>query len=222
VNILINGDSNMSGEELQDKSLSIGSQLCKMLGGTEINIALSGASNDRIYDTTMNYVQTNSDIDLVVIGWSEMYRVQWFVVDNNQPEFVEVNNLGINNSKYPEEYQRRLEHWKISADDDKRREGLSHYWHERIFNLHKYLEHLKIPHLFFHAFYDFNIYYPQYQLDWNNRFMDPYGHQSSYTRWSALNGFKEITPGWYHYEPAAQQAWAERLYNHIHQYSILN
>ena len=51
--ILFNGDSNMSGEELDDRSLGIATQLSSMLGGQETNLSLTGSSNDRIYDTTM-------------------------------------------------------------------------------------------------------------------------------------------------------------------------
>ena len=220
--ILINGDSNMSGEELTDKNLSIGSQLCKLLEGTEINLALSGASNDRIYNTTIEYIEKKKDIDLVVIGWSEMSRVQWFMTDNGYPEFVEINNLGVGRREYPKEYDNRLAHWFETSNKTEHRTGLSHYWHERIYNLHKYLEYYKISHVFFHAFHDFRIHNTQYQLDWNNRFISPYNQNYSYIYHSMNNGYKEITPGWYHFEPAAQLAWAEYMFDHIQKYNLIN
>ena len=221
--ILINGDSNMSGEELEDRGLSIGSQLCQILGGEEINLALTGASNDRIYDTTLEYINKNPAPNLIVIGWSEMCRVQWFLTDQG-PEFVEINNLGVGRREYPPEYDDRLKHWFTVADNTDYRNALSYYWHERIYNLHKLLEFRKIPHIFFHAFHNFKI---QHQLNWSNRFMEPYhwcytnniGYLS-YTQWSAHNGYKEITPGWYHYEPVAQRAWAERLAKCIQHHNL--
>ena len=45
--ILINGDSNMCGEELDDRTMGIGSQLCQILGGDDINLAISGMVNSR-------------------------------------------------------------------------------------------------------------------------------------------------------------------------------
>ncbi len=220
--ILVNGDSNMSGEELDDKSLAIGAQLCRMLGGQEINIALTGASNDRIYDTTMDYVKANPDIDLVVIGWSEVSRVQWLLTNRGYPEFVEVNNLGVGRWEYPKEYNQRLAHWHQSGANLEYRIGLSHYWHERIYNLHKYLEYYKIPHVFFNAFHEFMIHDPQYQLDWNNQFVGPYDPTDTYVDFCQANNYSEITPGWYHYEPAGQLAWAQRLFNHVQQHNLTN
>lgn len=211
----------MVGEELEDRSLSISSQLVRLLNGHEINLSLSGASNDRIYDTTKAYIDAGLPVDLVVIGWSEMSRVQWYFEENGVSKFWEVNNLGVGRQSYPAEFDQRLAHWKESADNLEYRVGLSHYWHERIFNLHRYLEYRHIPHLFFHAFHDFKIDRAEYQLDWNNRFMDPYNWDNTYVHWSARNGYKEITPGWYHYEPAAQRAWAERLCEYIRTHNII-
>lgn len=218
--ILINGDSNMAGEELADKSQAIGSQLCRLLGGQEINLALTGASNDRIYNTTVEFVKENPNIDLVVIGWSEVSRVQWFLTNRGVPEFVEVNNLGVGRWEYPPEYNQRLAHWHQSGTNMDYRTGLSHYWHERIYNLHKYLEHLQIPHVFFNAFHEFMIPDPQYQLDWNHCFVSPYDPTDTYVDFCQAHDYKEITPGWYHFEAAAQLAWAQRVFAHVQQHGI--
>lgn len=220
--ILLNGDSNMVGEELTDRSLSISTQLAQLLEGTEINLSLSGASNDRIYDTTKQYVDSGQPVDLIVIGWSEMCRVQWFLDDVFPAgEFVEINNLGVGRREYPEKYSRRLTQWHTVSNNLEFRTHLSYYWHERIYNLHRYLTNREIPHVFFHAFHDFRIYQIENQLNWNNCFMDPYDGTKTYTQWSAKNGYQEITPGWYHYEPAAQRAWAERVYGYIQQNKII-
>ena len=213
--ILCNGDSNMCGEELEDRSLGIAPQLCDMLGGECVNLSLSGSSNDRIYDTTMEYIKSNPHPDLVVIGWSEYVRVQWFLTDLGYPEWLEINNLGIGKREPPAEYNHRLQHWHEVSKDLGYRTGMSVYWHERVYNLHKYLEHLEIPHVFFHAFHDFKVHHSEYQLDWNRRFMDPYDWDNTYVHWCAREGFKEITPGYFHYEPAGQRAWAQRLFDYI-------
>ena len=51
--------------------------------------------------------------------------------------------------------------------------------------------------------------------------MDPYSWDDTYVHWAARNGYKEITPGWFHYEPVAQRAWAERMYNYIKTHKLL-
>ena len=234
--ILLNGDSNMSGEELEDCSLSMGSQLCQILGGEEINLALSGASNDRIYNTTLEYINKNPAPNLIVIGWTEMCRVQWFLTNqdasfaqtNQTPGFVEINSLGIGSKEYPSEYDNRLKHWFTVANNTDYRDALSFYWHERIYNLHKLLEFQKIPHIFFHAFHNFKIHDQMNQLNWSNRFMEPYTWcftneivNLSYIHWCECNDYKQITPGWFHYEPAAQRAWAERLAIHIQKHNLM-
>ena len=234
--ILLNGDSNMSGEELEDCSLSMGSQLCQILGGEEINLALTGASNDRIYDTTLEYINKNPAPNLIVIGWTEMCRVQWFLTNqdasfaqtNQTPGFVEINSLGIGSREYPSEYDNRLKHWFTVANNTDYRDALSFYWHERIYNLHKLLEFQKIPHIFFHAFHNFKIHDQMNQLNWSNRFMEPYTWcftneivNFSYIYWCERNDYKQITPGWFHYEPAAQRAWAERLAIHIQKHNLM-
>jgi hypothetical protein len=220
--ILANGDSNMCGEELEDRSLSISSQVAQILGAELNNLSVSGSSNDRIYDSTISYVLTQPKPNLVLIGWSEMCRVQWFLDDVfTFGEFVEINNLGVGRREYPAVYKRRLQRWHEISNNLELRTHLSYYWHERIYNLHKFLQNRCINHLFFHAFHDFKIYDIKDQLDWSNRFMDPYNGNNTYTRWCANQGYKEITPGWYHYEPAGQRAWAERVVEHIKKYNIL-
>ena len=215
----------MCGAELSDLSQGIAAQVCNQLGGKEINLALVGASNDRIYDTTYAYLQNNPSPDLIVIGWTEFTRVQWFI-NNGEKTFYEINGRGIGNisniGDMPAIYQHRLAHWSDKiCNKSYSRDVLSLYWHERIFNLHSYLEFLKIPHIFFNAFYAFSIAEKENQLDWNNVYLDPYDNQSTYINVSKKQGFREITPGWLHFEPQAQKSWAERVINHISQYNLL-
>lgn len=222
--VLLNGDSNMSGEELDDVSLSIGHQFCHILGGEAVNLSYTGSSNDRIYDTTMAYI-TNNPVDFVLIGWSEMSRVQWFTNAEGQGKFYEINNLGVGKQPLPYEYQERYNHWKkFMADDWQFGKVMGWYWREKIYNLHCLMNYNKIPHLFFHAFHRFHVYDKQYQLNWHDRFIDPYENPNTlpttYIHWSRNNGYQEITPGWFHYEPAAQRAWAELLVDHVNTHNL--
>jgi lysophospholipase L1-like esterase len=75
--------------------------------------------------------------------------------------------------------------------------------------------------LFFHAFHDFRINESQFQLNWNEKFLHPYDNNNSYIHWCEAQGFKEITPGFFHFEPAGHRAWAEKVVNHIKQHNIL-
>jgi hypothetical protein len=49
MHILFNGDSNMGGEELDDKKLGMAGVITDYYGATATNLAVSGASNDLIY-----------------------------------------------------------------------------------------------------------------------------------------------------------------------------
>jgi hypothetical protein len=223
--ILINGDSNMSGEELSDINDSLGYQFCKLLGGDPTNLALTGSSNDRIYESTINYIN-NNEVDFVLIGWSEMSRLQWFTTAEGFPHFYEINNLGVGRQPLPEEYINRYAHWKkYMADSEEFRRVMSLYWHEKIYNLHSLLNYKKIPHLFFHAFARFHVYDSQFQLDWNHRFIDPYENPNpahTYVSWCMSQNYNQITPGWYHFEPAAQLEWAKMLLQHVQNHKLLN
>lgn len=229
--ILLNGDSNMSGEELADINQSMGYQFCRLLGGTAVNLAYTGASNDRIYDTTMEYLQTNRP-DFVLIGWSEMSRVQWYTTEKNPGRFYEINNLGVGRQPLPEEFRERYNHWQsFMAKDWKFGRVMGLYWREKIYNLHCLLTDLEIPHLFFHAFHRFHVYAKEHQLNWHHRFIDPYEIPGvepgtvtpsfTYIQWCQRQGYQEITPGWYHFEPAAQLEWAELLVQHVTQHNLL-
>jgi hypothetical protein len=147
--------------------------------------------------------------------------MQWFVTNTGRPEWREINHIGVGRRPLPDEYLKRLENLHESEKNPNYRKVLSLYWHERIYNLHKYLEHLRIPHVFFHAFHDFKMYDSQYHLEWSNGFMNPYDNDLTYIHWCAGNNYKEITPGKFHYEPAAQRAWAEKLFEYINQEKII-
>jgi hypothetical protein len=220
MNILFNGDSNMCGTELSDLSQGVAPQICNILKGTEINLAIAGASNDRIYNTTIEYLQNNPTPDLIVIGWSEFARVQWFIESNGIGKFYEINSINVG-VKVPGNWQQRHQHWTTAVCNNQNyRRALSLYWHERIFNLHSYFTHLKIPHVFFNAFHAFSVFEKENQLDWNNTYLDPYDFNLTYIEFLASHGYKEITPGKFHFESNAQRKWAERVTDYIKQYKL--
>jgi hypothetical protein len=204
--ILFNGDSNMAGEELMDRSQSMAGVIAKHFDAESVNLSLSGASNERIYSTTLEYLEKNPAPDLVVVGWSEHGREQWYL----NGKFHEVNNLGVG-ANVPEQLRRRYQFWKnyIQRDEHWFR-VMGVYWHNKIFNLHTMLLEKNIPHYFFNAFFAFS--HPlKEQLDWKNHFFRPYYQNHCYITWCQQQGYEEITPGWQHFDEQAHKAWAEEL-----------
>lgn len=219
--ILLNGDSNVAGAELKDKSLSLGVQFAKLVGSNDIlNISFSGASNDAIYDSTMEILKDQT-FDFVLIGWTEMSRVQWFMDDVGKGYLWEIYNFD-KGKLIPEKYAARLKHWQENMQKSgPYHESLSRYWHEKIFNLHCFMEHRKVPHLFFNAFHPFRIHEQEFQLDWNEKFFYPYSWKDTYVEWCRSQGYNEITQGFCHFEETGQLAWAERLYSFVKEKSIV-
>jgi len=74
--LLANGCSFTEGYDLFHKESSWPYQLGNSLNFKTVNLALGGSSNDRIYRTTIEYLNTHSDPDLVVIGWTSFNRAE--------------------------------------------------------------------------------------------------------------------------------------------------
>lgn len=101
--IYFNGDSNVAGAELDDPdNESMAAVISQHFNADRVVDALNGASNDRIYDTTLRYIENNAAPDLVIIGWSEHWREQWYL----DGEFHEVNHIEVG-QRIPEKYRRR-------------------------------------------------------------------------------------------------------------------
>lgn len=221
----------MAGTELTNPDLGMTGCLARKLDMPYENQAFGGASNDRIYDTTMEALFDRSSgrpqlrwrPDLVVIGWTQFSRVQWFLVDQwDQGDFWEVNNLGVG-MPVPEQYQSRYEFWKTDIRYDAHWDAvLGKYWHNKIFNLHCMLDYFKIPHLFFNAFQCFLTHgLTLDQQQWNGSFMSPYNDDLCYVPWCFRQGYQEITPGWNHFQEDAHSEWADVIDQHLKHHHIL-
>lgn len=226
--IYFNGDSNVAGSELREASEGMAFKLTEKFDGNYkskfINDAVPGASNDLIYDQTMDFLKNpnNAQPDLVVIGWTQFSRIQWFLVDDTgHGKFWEINKIGVG-LPVPAEYKERYDHYVEHVQ----RNGdwvlvQSAYWHNKIFNLHKILEHKKIPHLFFNAFEPFLMPEDKFKQDWNSTFLSPYSSELIYTLNVHRRGHKEITPGWQHYDHNAHAYWADIMYKHIKEHKLV-
>lgn len=229
--IYFNGDSNVAGSELTDPDLGMTGCLARKLGLPYENHAFGGASNDRIYDSTVGWlldtstrkVRLKQHPSLVVIGWTQVNRIQWFLVDQwDSGEFWEINNIGVG-IPIPDQYQDRYTFWQTHINKDGHwRIVMNNYWHNKIYNLHSILRYFDIPHVFFNAFDCFSTenLLPD-QKQWHGRFMSPYDDSYSYIPWCFRNGYEEITPGWHHFREDAQSAWADVMLDHIRTHSIL-
>lgn len=220
--IYFNGDSNVRGEELANLSDSVAGCLARKLNAEYRNDAVTGASNDLIYDSTMKFLESDETPDLVVIGWTEFSRVQWFLADaHGKGQLWEINHLGVG-IPVPDRYQSRYQYWKEHVQ----RDGywsmiMGSYWHNKIYNVHCLLEHKKIPHLFFNAFVPFFLPSNEQQFSWNNTFLSPYTKDLIFTDYCINHGYKEITPGYMHFNEEAHNEYAEIMFNHIKAHNIL-
>ena len=115
--IYFNGDSNTEGTELDNPSeQGFAGKLAKKFNAQHINQAFAGASNDKIFRTTEEYLQEcktkNQFPDLIIIGWTEWIREDWFI----NGEYHSLNSFGLRNPetvdqarfKQWEEYQRMV------------------------------------------------------------------------------------------------------------------
>ena len=78
--------------------------------------------------------------------------------------------------------------------------------HNEIHELHTELSDLKIPHLFFNTYNDFNNQEP---LSWHDSYIDPYDPDMTYYKWLSDQGFQSNQS--YHFRADAHRKWAEFL-----------
>lgn len=75
---LFNGCSFVWGDELKNPFESRFSKLLSdEVGLREVNLSICGASNDRIFRTTMDYLETHDAPELLIISWSGIDRFEY-------------------------------------------------------------------------------------------------------------------------------------------------
>ena len=218
MNIFFNGDSHTCGSELYyPKQDTYSYRLATLLNANVAsNLSVGGASNDYIIDTTEQYLRECEKLctypDLIVIGWSECRRYDWF---------YEGRYLSMGSTEFPPDTAKNLNSDRYQYDYTSMRDpiilyAMTKYFHNRIYNLHQKLESLNIPHLFFmgvHSFYepiDINEDFlpkhykeqPNHKLihfDWNNKFWNPYENTNgAFLSWGKNKGY---VPTEYHHLP---------------------
>ena len=227
--IYFNGDSNVAGTELENPSTQgFAYKLSDKLGATSfINQASHGASNNLILKRTEAYLieceRTNNFPDLVIIGWTQCNREDWYV----DGQYRSISSLGLQDPDLVDseshQYWVAYMHYNMTFLHQ-----MSKFYNRAIHNLHLQLTHLKIPHLFFNAINPINYcnvdpeladHYKEeivLKLNWNDRYYKPYDEiNGTWRNWALENNFNQVTDGWYHFDEQCQEEWAELMYNYI-------
>jgi hypothetical protein len=129
--LLTNGCSFVNGAGLQDRESERWSyHLAKKLNMEDINLSSEGASNDRILRTTIEWLKENkdklSDV-LVVIGWTQMTRTEFFNDVIGKWENQNFLSFGDGSEDYYGE-QSKVKHIHKSPDDTWWRVYLKYYF----------------------------------------------------------------------------------------------
>lgn len=233
--IYFNGDSNVAGTELSRPEIyGFAAKLSKKLGATSfINEAYHGASNSLILRRTNQYLnkckETGEFPDLIVIGWTESFREDWFVDGN----YCSISSIGLQRPELVDQVSH--DYW---YDNLRSNMGFWHsmsiFYNRAIHNLHLELNYLKIPHLFFNAINTLN--YCEHEesvkdhfkdqkmlkLDWNDSYYHPYDDLGSTWRfWAFRGGYEQLTLGLFHFEARCQEDWAQLMYDYIKEKKLL-
>lgn len=239
--IYFNGDSHTSGSELNNPKEETYSYVLAKLLNAEIvsNPAVGGASNYRINRLTDNFLDESIKIDsfpdLVVIGWSEPHRYDWFY--NGAYRSVASADDGLDPNKLA---SLSLERSKTKTYLEELRYQnmdyfsyyISLFHHEMIYNLHLRLKHLNIKHLFFNGCNGFCDWYtwagPDYpnellnfpKYDWENCFWRPYDTSvGSLISWAKSNNY--YITDWQHTTAEAHAEFASILKSYMTEHKIV-
>lgn len=234
--IYFNGDSNTAGTELEDPAVQgFAGKLAKKLGASKIiNHAIPGASNDKILRTTEAYLRDCANEkqypDLIVIGWSEPGRVDWYY----NGEYNSLNRLDVMISQNVKTDVNRYNYWQMyQGHNFDYNYQMCKYYNTRIHNLHLELTDLNIPHVFFNALVSLTNntdknkmmlspqHGPFWELDWNDCYRWPYDGGHAMCDYAIKGGHTELTPGQRHYGELFQEEWAQILFDYIGQKKII-
>jgi hypothetical protein len=243
--IYFNGDSHTIGSELVNpKENAYAYVLTKKLNAVMVdNPSVGGAGNDRILRLTNNYLddcEAGKDKlpDLVIIGWSEVCRFDWFH-DNAYRTYGSYED-GLSTESAKNTYSTRAKFHEKFLTNDLSSIGIARYQHNQMYNLHCRLDYLKVPHLFFNAVESFYELFdrPVYktmlnpmtyenefnknrlvELSWNNAFWKPYDLDGSFLAWGRNNNYSitELK----HLEAKAHHHFSDVLIHYMRERNII-
>jgi hypothetical protein len=227
--IYFNGDSYVAGAELtRPATQGFAAKLSTKLNATFINQAESGSSNTlilrKMHEYLYQYKQNNTFPDLIVIGWSEFTREDWFING-------EYKSISLTGPMFRSHDPASFKNW----EDTMHLNGnfihqMCKFYNRAIYNFHQELQHLNIPHVFFNAIHslnrleekrgDFRRDDPVLKFDWGNSYFHPYDNSLTWQTWAFKNNYVPVTPEFRHFREDCQDAWTEIIYNYIKEKNI--
>lgn len=182
--------------------VSYGQKIADYYNATLICDAESGSSNQRILRTTYDYLETQPNPDLIIIGWATWEREEFFI-DGYWHQF----SANMNTDKLSADALEIYKNWVLD------RHSIQQYCDQAqadIWKFHQCLLTNNIPHLFFNTFSGLTS---AKQLDWGNSYYKPYDRDHSFFNLLKTQGYKTVSPSSYHYGIDAHEAWANHLTN---------
>jgi hypothetical protein len=192
-------------------AVSWGKKLSELVKMSFYCNAESGASNYRIERTTRKWIEdyTGEVKDIfVIIGWSTWEREEWLIDD----VYYQVNASGVDT--VPSDYVNKYKEYVVNVNwIEKTKE-----WHDKIWELHIWLEEQNIKHVFFNCNNDLNKI--KEKKDWGVTYIDPYTWQEgTYDVYLKTRGHHPVSG--YHYDATGHADWAKFLLKYIVKNNLL-
>jgi len=190
--------------------VSYGQRLSDALNATLHCHARSASSNDRILRTTYQYLQEFKP-DLIIIGWSTWEREEWF--DEDEGIWYQVNGSGID--LIPNKWHERYKKYVNGSLQNPAWNNKVITLHNKMWQLHLYLNELRIPHLFFNTYNTLKVLAHENLVtipDWKHNYLDPYSNFSFFS-YLVSQGCKHNKSN--HFGPDAHKKWTEFLLPHV-------
>lgn len=185
--------------------------LARDLGRTLVCDAESASSNDRIARTTREWIAKNPDklsCTFMVIQWTTWEREEW----QHNGTWYQVNASGAD--WVPAELRQRYKQFVVDVDWTLK----TQQWHQKIWSLHRELQDVNIPHLFYSGHSTFSD--VQNHLNWASSYIDPYNTHASYHAFLQQNG--HVPSKFYHFDAKGHCFWANYVLHYLKQHNLVN
>jgi hypothetical protein len=203
-------DGNLWGTGIEphpaNLAVSYGKRIADALGADLVCQASSGGSNDRIIRTTTEWIKHNpvklADT-VMILQWTTWEREEWL----HNGTWYQVNASGVDT--VPAELAERYKNYIVNVDWTAKTTDA----HNKIWNMHLYLQNLGIKHLFFSGHSTFSDIPNQH--DWGKDYMHPYIREESYHNWLKNNGGVYANAASYHFDANSHRLWANYMLQYI-------
>ena len=171
--------------------------------------AESASSNARIIRTTKQWLETQDNIDdvLVIIQWSTWERREWLI----GKQYFQINASGIDD--VPESHVEKYKEFVRTVDWD----VCTARAHDDIWAFHNELNAQNIKHIFFNGNNSFNSVPNKSRKDWGASYIAPYSVSNTFDSVLRANGFETVAPNSYHYGKESHRFWAKHMLQYINE-----